>query len=99
MGQRFYANPKTRRLEPNGAVSYAGVGVGHYAKIQNCPVVLDGREIARLTCYATGCADTMWSAPACTRYRGRYVAGHLTSGDDGPQFLVHDRHRARCEHA
>ena len=95
MAQRFYANPQTARTEPNGAVSFAPGGpfdcVGPWAKVSNCPI--EGTQL-RLTCYATGYADTFFSVPACTRYRGRYVSGFFTTRDDGPVFVPHDKHAA-----
>lgn len=93
MSQRFYANPQTRRVAPNGAISY-GPGdsfdcVGPWAKVSNCPI--DETDL-RLTCYATGYADTFFSIPACTRYRGQYVSGFFTNGDEGPQFCPYMRY-------
>ena len=37
----------------------------------------------RLTCYATGHADTYFSVPACTRIRGKYVRGFFATDSDG----------------
>lgn len=94
MGQRFYANPATRQTADNGAVSFAPGGpmdcIGHYAKVSNCPI--DGTDV-RLTCYATGYADTWFSVPACTRYRGKYVRGYFTGTETGPVFRVMDSHK------
>lgn len=69
----------------NGAIGWAPGGpmdcLGPYAKVQNCPIV--GRPGLRRTCYASGYADTFFSVPAFTRYRGKYVAGFFTRSDDG----------------
>lgn len=94
--QRFYANPSTRRVAPNGAVSFAPGGpmdcIGHFAKIQNCPI--EGTDL-RLTCYATGYADTWFSVPACTRRRGKYIRGFFTGREGGPVFVPMDAHKGR----
>lgn len=93
-GQRFYANPATRRVEPNGAVSFAPGGpfdcVGYCAKIHNCPI--HGTALRR-TCYATGYADTYFSVPAVCTVKGRRVVGYLTTNEDGPEFRVMDSHK------
>lgn len=81
--QRFAARVATKY--ENGAVGWAPGGpfdcLGPFAKVQNCPVVIDRREVARHTCYATGYADTWFSIPACTRHKGRYVSGFMTTDD------------------
>ena len=80
----------------NGAVGYRPGGMfdclGPYAKVLNCPIAGTG---LRLTCYATGYADTYFSVPACTRYRGKYVAGFFTMRDGGVEFVPMDRHKDR----
>ena len=67
----------------NGAVGWRPGGpmdcLGPYAKVQNCPIMVDGVEVGRRTCYATGYADTFFSVPACTRWKGRYVGGYFTN--------------------
>lgn len=60
MAQRFYASPTDTFTSPNGAVGHrTGAGsfecLGPYAKVSNCPIA--GTTL-RLTCYATGYADT-----------------------------------------
>jgi hypothetical protein len=92
MGQRFVAR---ERFEfPNGAVGWRPGGpfdcLGPYAKVQNCPIA--GTAL-RLTCYATGYADTYFSIPACTRYRGKHVVGYFTLEDGAVEFRVMDRHK------
>lgn len=80
MGQHFIAR------EPfnfsNGAIGWAPGGpfdcLGPYAKVENCPI---GDSDIRRTAYATGYADTYFSIPACTRYRGRYIKGFFTCDD------------------
>lgn len=93
---RFHANPATRFEHKNGAVGFGPGGpfdcLGPYAKVQNCPIV--GTKL-RLTCYASGYADTFFSVPAYTRYRGRHIAGFFSHADDGVQFTPMDRHRDR----
>jgi len=95
MGQKFIARHK--RLESNGAISWAPGGafdcLGPYAKIQNCPITVNGSEVVRLTAYATGYADTHFSVPACTRYKGKHVRGYFTGTDTGVEFRVMDSHK------
>jgi hypothetical protein len=97
-GQRFRASADTFTWS-NGAVGHRPGGsfdcLGPYAKVTNCPVLLDGVEVARRTCYATGYADTFWSVPACCKVAGQRVAGYFTSDDSGVTFRVMDRHRDR----
>lgn len=95
--QKFIAREK--RTNPNGAIQWAPGGpmdcVGPWAKVQNCPVVVGAfgdKEVHRLTCYATGYANTAFSVPACTRYKGKYIAGYFTMTEMGPEFRVMDRH-------
>lgn len=93
MTQRFAAR---ERFEfPNGAVGYRPGGpfdcLGPYAKVSNCPIA--GTAL-RLTCYATAPADTYFSIPACTRYRGRYIRGYFALDSDGAvEFRVMDSSR------
>ena len=94
--QRFYASPEDTMAWPNGAVGHRPGGpmdcLGPYAKVVNCPV--DGTRL-RLTCYATGYADTFFSVPACTQYRGKYIAGYFTSDEEGVVFNPLDRFKER----
>lgn len=96
MGQRFIA--RVRFKFSNNAIGYSPGGpfdcLGPYAKVVNCPI--RGTEL-RLTCYATAYADTFFSVPACTRYRGRHVSGYFTSIDGGRsvEFVPMDRHKDR----
>lgn len=99
MGQKFYANPNCMFEFPNGAVGYRSSNgpmdcLGPYAKVTNCPI--HGTDL-RLTCYATGYADTFFSVPACTRHRGRYVSGYFTLEDGAIVFRPHTKHRDRLE--
>ena len=90
MAQVFYASPVDTFTFPNGAIGYRPGGpfdyLGPYAKVKNCPIKVEGcgdyPEDYRLTCYATGYADTYFSVPACTRVRGKYIKGYF-SLDDG----------------
>lgn len=80
MSQRFVAR---ERFEfPNGAIGWRPGGpmdcIGPYAKVQNCPIIVNGVEIGRRTCYASGYADTFFSAPANTRGKGKYISGYFT---------------------
>lgn len=92
MGQRFIAR------EPftfaNGAIGWRPGGpfdcLGPYAKVQNCPI--DGTDIRR-TCYASGYADTYFSIPANTRYRGHYISGFFTMDDGAISFVPYSRFR------
>lgn len=80
----------------NGAIGWAPGGpfdcLGPYAKVNNCPI--DGTDIRR-TAYATGYADTFFSIPAYTRYKGRYIGGYITVEDGGAIFRPYDRFRNR----
>jgi hypothetical protein len=95
MGQVFRATEK--RLFSNGAIGWSPGGpfdcLGPYAKVQNCPI--RGTTL-RLTCYATGYADTMFSVPASTRHRGKHISGFFTMDSEGgiefvPMKHHHDR--------
>lgn len=93
MTQRFIAR---ERFEfPNGAIGWRPGGpfdcLGPYAKVQNCPIA--GTDL-RLTCYATAYADTFFSVPACTRYRGKYIKGYFTLNDGAIEFRVLDLYKA-----
>ena len=94
MCQRFVA--RERFDFDNGAVGWRPGGpfdcLGPYAKVQNCPI--EGYDM-RLTCYATGYADTYFSIPACTRYRGKYIGGFFTMRDGGCVFVPYDRFKDR----
>ena len=94
MGQKFIA--RERHEFPNGAVGWAPGGsfdcLGPYARVQNCPI--HGTDLRR-TCCATGYADTMFSIPACTRYRGRHVGGYFTVEDGAIVFRANAAHRDR----
>jgi hypothetical protein len=94
MGQKFIAR---ERFEfSNGAVGWRPGGpfdcLGPYAKVENCPI--DGTALRR-TCYATGYADTAFSVPACTRYRGQHVGGFFALDDGAIQFVPYDRYAGR----
>lgn len=94
MMQKFVArNPFTFE---NGAIGYAPGGpfdcLGPYAKVVNCPI--DGTEF-RLTCYATGYADTYFTVPAATRRKGKYIGGFFTMESGGITFKPYDRFKDR----
>lgn len=96
MAQKFIAREKF--TFSNGAIGWRPGGafdcLGPWAKVQNCPVMVNGAEVARLTCYATGYADTFFSIPACTRIKGKHVRGYFTQNDDGgAEFRVMDSHK------
>lgn len=81
----------------NGATGYRPGGpfdcLGPYAKVLNCPIA---KTNLRRACYATGYADTYFSVPACTRYKGQYISGYLTHTDDGGiEFRAHTCHYAK----
>ena len=94
MCQRFYASPSDTFMSPNGAIGHrSGTSfdcLGPYAKVRNCPI--DGTNL-RLTCYATAYADTFFSIPACTRYKGKYVRGYFTDKGEGTVFCVMNSHK------
>lgn len=90
--QRFMA---TKPFEfENGAIGWAPGGpmdcLGPYAKVQNCPLYIDSRTDAglRRTAYATGHADTYFSVPAVTRYKGRRIVGFFTYADGGGCIFI-----------
>ena len=96
--QKFYADPNYSVKFPNGAIGYRATSLtfdclGPYAKVTNCPIA--GSDMRR-TCYATGYADTYFSVPACTRIKGKYVAGYFSLDDGAIEFRVMDRHKARA---
>jgi hypothetical protein len=94
---RFYPSKTRFTSYPNGAVGYYTDSqfdaLGPYAKVSACPIKVGTVTVHTLTVYATGYADTAWSIPACTKYRGAHVSGFIRSTDFGPEFVVHDRHR------
>ena len=94
MAQVFRASARDAFTWPNGAIGHSPGGafdcIGPFAKVTNCPI--DGTEL-RLTCYATGIADTFFSVPACTRRKGKHVRGFFTTRDDGVVFVPMDSHR------
>jgi len=88
MTQRFYAHPEARENFANGAVGYRPSPsrsdcLGPFAKVQNCPVA--GTAL-RLTCYATDYADTWFSVPAVTRYKGKRVKGYFSLEGGSVEF-------------
>ncbi len=91
--QKFYAHPTDTMEFTNGAIGHRSGGsfdcLGPYAKVRNCPV--KGTEL-RLTCYATGYADTYFSVPAATRYKGKHIGGFFMMDDDrGITFVPYNR--------
>ena len=94
--QKFYASPTDTFSYPNGAIGHrTGASfdcLGPYARVTNCPIA--GTSL-RLTCYATGYADTYFSVPACTRHKGKYITGYFSMDDGAIEFRVMDRHRNR----
>src|SRR5665213_4340543 len=95
MAQKFYANPNDTFTWPNGAVGYRSGGpfdcLGPFAKVKNCPIA--GTSL-RLTCYATGYADTFFSVPACTKHKGKYIKGYFSCEDNNITFNVMNTHKA-----
>lgn len=85
--QRFIARERFEFV--NGAIGWRPGGpfdcLGPWAKVQNCPI--DGTNV-RLTCYASGYADTYFSVPATTRYRGKRIKGFFMQHDDGAAVFV-----------
>lgn len=80
--QRFISREKFEFS--NGAIGWRPGGpfdcLGPYARVNNCPIA---ESDLRLTCYATGYADTHFSVPACTRYKGKYISGYFADFDNG----------------
>jgi len=97
-GQRFAAREAFQFS--NGAIGWRPGGMfdclGPYAKVENCPI--KGTTL-RLTCYASGYADTYFSVPACTRVNGRHVGGFFTFGNAGEiEFVPYTRYAERLPH-
>lgn len=94
MSQVFYASPTDTFTWSNGAIGHRPGGpfdcLGPYAKVHNCPI--DGTEL-RLTCYATGYADTWFSVPAVTRHKGKRIKGYFTHDDSNLVFRPYDTHK------
>jgi hypothetical protein len=95
--QKFYASPTNTFAFSNGAVgqrptSHQTDCLGPYARVTNCPIAGTG---LRLTCYATGYADTFFSVPAATQHRGKHVTGFFMCEDGNIEFHVMDKHRER----
>jgi hypothetical protein len=92
--QRFYASDDTFTW-PNGAIGHRPGGpfdcLGPYAKVLNCPI--EGTDLRR-ACYAQDYANTWFSVPAATRYRGKRVKGYFTQRDEGVVFVPMDS----CRH-
>lgn len=98
MGQVFYASPTDTLTWNNGAIGHRTGSsldcLGPYAKVRNCPIA--GTTV-RLTCYATGYADTWFSVPACTRYKGKHIKGYFGFVNGEIEFRVmlsHEHHFA-----
>lgn len=93
--QRFYADPKHSFEFTNGAIGYRSGSsfdcLGPYARVKNCPIAGTTPPL-RLTCYATGYADTYFSVPACTRHKGKYISGYFTMDDGAIEFRVASKH-------
>lgn len=95
MGQKFIARDKFEFS--NGAIGYRPGGmfdcIGPFAKVKKCPVIVGDVEVKRLTAYATGYAETFFSVPACTRFKGKHIRGYFTSDETGCKFHVMDAHK------
>lgn len=99
MGQKFYASPGHTFTWPNGAVGHRSSNIGFdclgpYAKVRNCPIAGTSK---RLTCYATAYADTYFSVPACTKYRGKHIRGYFSLDGGNVEFRVMDSHKHHFE--
>lgn len=102
MAQKFYASKADSYTWPNGAIGYRPGGpmdcLGPYAKVRNCPIAGtdDGTgNPLRMTAYATGYADTYFSVPACTRYKGRHIGGFFAVRDESLEFVPYDRFKGQ----
>lgn len=88
MAQKFHASKTDTFKFTNGAIGHRIGGpfdcLGPYAKVRNCPIAgatdAQGQPL-RLTAYATGYADTFFSVPACTRFKGKHIGGYFTEAD------------------
>lgn len=98
---RFYASLEAPEYWDNGAVVFhSGTHTATFAKVRNCPILVNGvYSGTRLTCYATGHADTFFSIPAATRYKGQYIRGYFSQNEDGPVFHVMTVHAPRMQGA
>lgn len=93
MAQKFAA--RERYEFSNGAIGWRPGGpfdcLGPYAKVQNCPIA--GTSL-RLTCYATNYADTYFSVPAETRYKGKRVVGYFSMDEGAVEFRPMNSHKS-----
>jgi len=93
MSQKFRASEKFEFT--NGAIGWRPDGpmdcLGPYAKVNNCPIA--GTDM-RLTCYASGYADSYFSIPATTRYKGKYIAGYFSMDDGAIIFNPLNKYKA-----
>ncbi len=98
--QKFYVHPTDTLTFPNGAIGHRTGApfdcLGPFAKVRNCPIA--GTSL-RLTCYATGYADTYFSVPACTRYKGKYISGYFSMAGYDIEFIPMDKHTALMNNA
>jgi hypothetical protein len=90
--QKYRADTSTTQADGATLWFARWMGGPSLAKIAGCRV--DGID-KRLTVYITGEPDTYFSQPAATRYRGRYIAGYVTSDDGVLYFCPMDRHKSR----
>jgi hypothetical protein len=81
-------------IQPNGAVHWytRWMGGPSLAKIGNCPI---DKSALRRTVYITGEARDYFSIPACTRIRGKYIAGFVMQEGDALVFCPMNRHKDR----
>lgn len=99
--QKFYASPRDTFTHANGAIGYRPGGpmdcLGPYARVVNCPI--HGTDL-RLTCYATGYADSFFSVPAGTQWRGQYIGGYFTTDEHYGGIVFHPgKHAPRLQAA
>lgn len=98
MAQKFYAHPLNTFKFPNGAIGHRTGAMfdclGPYAKVRNCPIAGTDR---RMTCYATGYADTYFSIPACTRIKGKHIRGYFSLDDGNITFNPMNSHKELCK--
>jgi hypothetical protein len=90
MAQKFAA--RERYEFSNGAIGWRPGRMfdclGPYAKVQQCPIT--GVMGLRLTCYASGYADTYFSVPAETRYKGKRITGYFSVDGGSIAFNPHN---------
>ena len=91
--QKYRADKSTQQADGATLWHANWIGGPTLAKIQHCRLA---DTTLRRAVYVTGEPDTWFSIPAATRVKGRYIAGYVTTDDDGLYvFRPMNRHKDR----